>query len=126
MAYLTTIQRDDGKRAAALVRSRLIDDLDRCCHPDHPLGGLVRQIRTQSLQDLGMTEVDFVQRLQVALFPEEFLPDEETEELMRIARNKKHQKIAGLLPGSSRMQAKRLEAFIREKWLKNQNIKDAA
>lgn len=95
-----------------MLRSFMIDRLDRCFLPSHPLGILLKDI-APALKDHGYSVVDVMQRIQVALFPEEFLPDEQTEELRRQARNKKHQKIAGLLPGSDRMQAKRIEQFIR-------------
>jgi hypothetical protein len=116
VANLTRIQREDGERQAAMARAYLIDRLDECFKPTHPLGRLLKDLE-KPLQDIGMSPVDVMQRIQVALFPEEFLPDEEVEEMKRLARNKKHQTMAGMLPGSTRMAGDRLAALI-EKTLK--------
>lgn len=103
----------DTKRAAEMLRSELIDRLDRSFMPDHPLGRLILNCETGIIES-GYSKVDFMQAIQIALFPEAFLPDEDIEEMIREARNNKHKQIAGIMPGSTRRHSGRLWAFLSE------------
>lgn len=104
---------NDTRRAAGMLRSEMIERLDRCFMPDHPLGRLIADCEP-GIVDCGHTKIDFMQAVQIALFPEEFLPDDEIEDMIREARNEKHTKISGLLPNSTRRHSGKIWAFLSE------------